>query len=102
MEAYFTNKELEKLYTTGKSRKYPLQADVSRKFVMCVTKIMAAETIHDFWQDPALNFEKLYGTTNRYSMRLNRKYRLEMEIDWQNEVQTIGIVGIEDISNHYD
>ena len=102
MEAFFTNKELEKLYTTGKSRKYPLQTDIARKFVMCVTKIMAAETIHDFWQDPALNFEKLRGSNNHYSMLLNRKYRLEIEIDWQNEEQTIGIFAIEDISNHYD
>ena len=67
MEAFFTNKDLEKLYTTGKSRKYPLQTDIARKFVMCVTKIMAAETIHDFWQDPALNFEKLRGPKHHYS-----------------------------------
>jgi toxin HigB-1 len=102
MEAYFINKELEKLYTTGKSRKYPLPTDISRKFVMCVIKIMAAETIHDFWQDPALRFEKLQGSENHYSMRLNRKYRLEMKIDWLNDAQTIGIFGIEEISNHYD
>ena len=48
MEAFFTNKELLKLYTTGKSRKYPLQPEIARKLVMCVTKIMAAESIHDF------------------------------------------------------
>ena len=102
MEAFFMNKELEKLYMSGKSRKYLLPADITQKFVMCVRKIMAAETIHDFWQDPALNFEKLRGTSNRYSMRLNRKYRLEMDIEWDNEIQTIGIFGIDEISNHYD
>lgn len=41
------------------------------------------------------------GYTNRYSARLNQKYRLEMSIDWQNEVMTVGIVSLEDISNHY-
>ena len=101
MEAFFTNKELEKLYTTGKSRKYPLPADITQKFGMCVRKIMAAETIHDFWHDPALNFEKLRGTDNRYSMRLNRKYRIAMDIDWQDENLTIGLAGIDEISNHY-
>lgn len=101
MEAYFTNKELEKLYTTGTSRKYPLQSDITRKFVMCVRKIMAAEDIHDFWRDPSLNFERLRGYENRYSMRLNQKWRLEMEIDWQNDEHTIGIFSLEDISNHY-
>ena len=102
MEANFTNKELEKLYTTGKSRKYQLPQDVARKFVMCVTKIEAAENIYDFWQDPSLNFEKLRGFTNRYSMRINRKYRLEVDIDWQNNEQTVGIISIDEISNHYD
>jgi toxin HigB-1 len=101
MEATFGNKELEKLYTTGKSKKYPLQNEIVRKFVMCVTKIMAAEDIHDFWRDPSLNFERLRGHENRYSMRLNQKWRLEMEIDWENEEHTVGIFVLEDISNHY-
>ena len=56
MEAYFTNKELEKLYTTGTSRKYPLQSDIIRKFVMCVRKIMAAEDIHDFLERSITQF----------------------------------------------
>ena len=38
---------------------------------------------------------------NRYSAKLNKKYRLEMTIRWINDKCTIGIIGLEDISNHY-
>ncbi len=101
MEAYFTNKELKKLYEEGKSKKYPIPTDIAKKFVMCVQKVMAANDIYDFWRDPSLNFEKLNGYENRYSMRLKLKYRLEMEIEWQNTECTIGICSIDEISNHY-
>ena len=50
---------------------------------------------------PSLKFEKLSGTNNRHSARLNRQYRLEMIIDWTNEKMTVGIIGIEEMSNHY-
>jgi len=50
---------------------------------------------------PSLNFEKMQGYKNRYSARLNKKYRLEMTIRWINDKCTIGIIGLEDISNHY-
>ena len=60
-----------------------------------------AETIYDIWNDKSLNFEKLKGTENSYSMRLNVRYRLEMDIDWINQECTIGIVEVTDISNHY-
>jgi hypothetical protein len=35
-------------------------------------------------------------------MRLNQKYRLEMEIAWEDEAQTIGKFYLQTISNHYD
>jgi toxin HigB-1 len=101
MEAYFTNKELRKLYEKGKSKKYPIPTDIAKKFVMCVQKILAAHDIHDFWRDPSLNFEKLRGYENRYSMRLNQKWRLEMDIEWINDELTVGIFSIDEISNHY-
>ena len=36
------------------------------------------------------------------TLRLNQKYRLEMEIAWENEAQTIGKFYLQTISNHYD
>lgn len=102
MEFTFGNKELEKLYTTGKSKKYRLSSDVIDKFFARIQQIEAANFIYDLWNNKGLNFEKLQGSENTYSMRLTIKYRLEMNIDWKNDEMTIGDFIITEISNHYD
>ena len=101
MKYHFSNKKLEQLYATGNSKKYKLDKNVIKDFIWLVGVIDAAKDIHDFWNQPALNFEKLEGFKKRYSFRINRKYRLEVDIDWENEEQTIRIVGIDEISKHY-
>lgn len=101
MDVEFRNKELEKLYIKGKSKKYPLPSQIIRKFFEVVAILDAAKDIYDFRNQPSLKFEKLKNTKKSYSFRLNIKYRLEVEIDWENEEQTIGIIGIEEISTHY-
>lgn len=101
MEFTFKNKELEKLYSTGKSKKYRLPEIIIEKFFARIQQIEAAHDIHDLWNDKGLNFEKLTNTENSYSMRLNVKYRLEMDIDWKNNELTIGEFLFTDISNHY-
>ena len=102
MEVDITNKELLKLYTTGKSKKYPLQKDVIEKYFLRINSISASNDIYDLWKDKAINFEKLIGYVNRYSMRLNNKYRLEIDVDWINDDNTIGIFNIKEISKHYE
>ncbi len=101
MNFSFRNKDLEKLYTTGKSTKYRLSEDIIDKFFARVQQIEAAETIYDLWNDKGLNFEKMLGTANSYSMRLKHKYRLHIDIDWKNNELTIGDFYITDISTHY-
>jgi toxin HigB-1 len=102
MNVNINDKELIKLYEKGQSRKLKLPQEVVDKFFACIQKIDAANTIHDLWKDVSLNFKKLQGYKNRYSMRLTQKWRLEMEIDWENDELTIGSFTIIDISNHYD
>lgn len=99
MEVNIRNKELQKLYETGKSKKYPLPKNIIDEFFYCMQVLEDAETIYDIWKDKSLNFEKL--NKNSYSMRLNKRYRLEMEIDWINQECTIGIIDVTEISNHY-
>lgn len=99
MEVNIRNKELQKLYETGKSKKYPLPKNIIEEFFYCMQVLEDAETIYDIWKDKSLNFERLNG--NFYSMRLNIRYRLEMEIDWINQECTIGIIDVTEISNHY-
>ncbi|MDC7245654.1 MAG: type II toxin-antitoxin system RelE/ParE family toxin [Sphaerochaetaceae bacterium] len=101
MEVYFQNRHLEKLYTTGWDKKYPLEDHVIDSFFEVVAIIQAAKNIYDFRNQPSLKFEGMISTEKSYSFRLNRKFRLEVTIDWENKEKTIGIIGIEEISVHY-
>ncbi|WP_421894151.1 type II toxin-antitoxin system RelE/ParE family toxin [Marinoscillum sp.] len=100
MEVYLDDKELKKLYETGKSRKLRLPEHIIDKFFATVQKIESAVDIHDLLADRGLRFE-LLKNTDRYSMRLNNQYRLEMNIEWENEANTIGVFLLLTISNHY-
>ncbi|MDY5886355.1 MAG: type II toxin-antitoxin system RelE/ParE family toxin [Treponema sp.] len=101
MTVNFKNAHLEELYTTGKSKKYKtVPPDVVRKLPLAVIILKQSKVITDIWRHPSCNFEKLKGT-NQYSMRLGRTWRLIMEIDWTNDEKTIGIIGLEDLTHHY-
>lgn len=100
MKIEFLNKHLKDLYEKGKSRKYKLDIQVIRKFVQRVGELEAAVAISDLWKTPSMNFEKLKGL-DTYSVRLNRQYRMEMVIDWEDDKKIVGIIGLTDISNHY-
>jgi toxin HigB-1 len=100
LEWDFKNKELKKLYETGKSSKYRLQPAVVEKFIMRIQQIQAANSIHDLWKSSSLNFEHL-KSKGIYSIRVDREYRLEIEIDWLNEDETVGKFIIKELSKHY-
>ena len=102
MQVAFKNKHLVQLYQEGKSKKYPLPPEVISKFFMRIQQLETAIDIHDLWKTPALNFEKLRGFENKYSLRLDRKWRLELEIDWNNVEKTQGTVSIIELSKHYE
>ncbi|MBF9018971.1 MULTISPECIES: type II toxin-antitoxin system RelE/ParE family toxin [unclassified Oceanispirochaeta] len=101
MEVAIYNKELLKLYTVGKSKKYRIPPQVLTSFFEVVEILKAAKDIYDLWKEPSLNFKHLVNSKARYSLRLSGKYRLEVSIDWENEQKTIGIICIEEISSHY-
>jgi len=101
MEVIFKNEHLQELYTSGKSSKYKkVPAQVVRKLPLTVRILQQIKVIQDIWKYPGYNFEKLEGT-NQYSVRLDRTWRLIMEIDWTNDEKTIGIIGLEDLTHHY-
>jgi len=101
LKVEFKNPQLEKLYTFGRSRKYPLDEIVAAKFVAVVARLKAAQDVHDLWHLPSLNFERLQGYPNKYSARVTIKYRVEMDIDWENQEKTVGRIGIVELSKHY-
>lgn len=68
---------------------------------MRIQQIEAANDIYDLWKTPSLNFEKLEGYENKYSIRVDDQWRLEFYIEWQNKEKTKGIVSIVELSKHY-
>lgn len=106
MEFYFRTKHLLELYETGRSRKYRLPKGLPRVFVERVNRIEAAVTINDLREPPSMHFEKLEGNERRFSIRLNRQYRLEFEVDFEVDFEdadrTRGVVTIIDVSKHYE
>lgn len=102
MKVSIESKHLLELYTTASSRKYRVPANVAVEFVAAIRELQAAVTIHDIWREhPKRKFERLKGHANRYSMRLNKQYRLELSVAWSDPEKTIGEFTVEDLSNHY-
>ena len=98
MNVYIADKDLEKLYVTGISKKLKLRKDIIDKFFATVQKISAARDIYDLWKDPALNFEKYM---DHYSVRLSGKYRIEMRVEWEGDDKSMGDFYLFRISSHY-
>lgn len=66
-----------------------------------INRIIAANDINDLRFPPSNRFEKLTGYENRFSIRIDKKIRLEFEIDFENDERTKGKVWIIDITQHY-
>ena len=97
----FINKDLQELYETGYSRKYKKVPEIIMpKLYKAVRHFEYAETIQDIWKIGSLHFEKLVGI-DRYSVRLDIRWRLEMKIDWTDKNCTVGIIGLTDLTKHY-
>ncbi len=101
MEVRFLNKEIANLYESGKTRKNKLDKIVIHSFFEVIASLCAANNIYDLRKEPSLNFERLKKFKNRYSLRLTKKYRLEVEIEWEDNEKLKGIIGIDKISVHY-
>jgi len=102
LEVNFINQDLEELHRTGASRRYrKVPPDVIQKLPRAVEVLIHTTIVTDLWNFPAYKFERLEGYVNRYSMRLGRTWRLEMQIDWEDDTCTVGIIGLDDLTPHY-
>lgn len=96
------DKNMRELYTKGANKKYKfVDKSLAKKVVERIGRIDAAETIYDLREPPSMEFEKLAGSENRFSIRLDKKHRLEFEIDFEDENKTFGTVHIITVSKHY-
>jgi len=71
----FGNKETEKLYVTGKSKKYP--QTVIKTALRKLDYLNAAKDINDLKIPPGNRLELLKGEYKKmYSIRINEQYRI--------------------------
>jgi len=97
MRITFDNPELAELLNNANARtKLPLQLVAVYRRVVGV--IIQARNENDLRMIGGMHFEKLKGGSNRYSVRLNRKFRLEMSME---AADGGNILHICEISNHY-
>ena len=102
MEIHFNNTYLERLYVgarlTGKPR---YSREVIEKFQKRVVLLEALDSTKELKNFASLNFEALKGDKKGlYSIRIDRKYRLEFSID-KNNLTLHEMIFVEDLSNHY-
>lgn len=102
MEIDFVNKDLEELYTKGRSKKYKeVPLNIVQKMVRAVEVLKSSSSIQEIWKFPAYKFEKLQGN-DRYSMRMNIVWRLEVTVKWIDEKKVhVEIINLEDLTKHY-
>lgn len=83
----------------GKQR-FP--SEVVTMYKRRLIEISAAKNVQDLRARKALHFEKLKEPRykGKYSIRLNKAYRLILSID--KDEMNIEIIIIEEINNHYD
>ena len=95
MDFEFEDDELERLYTEPKFTGGYGQAIV-KVFRKRMQLIRAAVDERDFYALKSLHFEKLEGRGNQRSMRLNKQWRLIVELVEEGGRKTVRVIGIED------
>ncbi len=98
----FNNAYLKKLYSNEQLKSKPVYNNkVVIQFKKTVLKLEQADNTTQLRQFRSLNFEALKGNKKGlYSVRVNKQYRLEFEI--QNDTITLSeIILIDDLSKHY-
>ncbi len=97
MRLRFADLRLEKLYLFGTgSEKYP--QGIVDAFMKRVRTIESALDERDLRALKSLHFEKLKAERNKYSVRLNKEWRLILTIEKDKDGKIIVLL---EINNHY-
>ncbi len=71
----FANKETEKLFATGKSKKLP--PEIIARAIMRLTQLDSAREVSDLLMPPSNHLEALSGTrSGQWSIRINDQWRI--------------------------
>lgn len=96
MEVQFKDDTLDSLETDSSFTAGYAQALVTA-YRKRMQQIRAAIDERDFYALRSLNFEKLKGKrSHQHSMRLNKQWRLILELDDSTNPKTVIVIGIED------
>jgi proteic killer suppression protein len=101
MTVIFDNDYLENLYEgkpiSGKPR---FDKAVIKQFVTKINILKNVENSYALRPFRSLNFEKLEGYQNLYSIRVNIHYRIEFRLE-DDRATLLEVAFIEELSNHY-
>ena len=96
MDVWFADDKLDRLETDA-SFTAGFSPAIVKAFRRRMQQIRAALYERDLYAVKSLHFEKLVGDREgQRSLRLNRQYRLIVELESQSESKIVNIIGIED------
>jgi proteic killer suppression protein len=103
MRVIIEDEYLAELYQNGKSRGKPkFNHDIELGFIKRITQLEQAHGSNDLRALKSLHFEKLSGDlAGKYSIRVNKAFRIIFRIEKDGNNTRIEIICIEDLNNHY-
>ena len=97
MNVEFKNKELVKLYVSGKSTKYSIPLNTAELFVLRVFQLKSAHSIKDIKKTKFFNFFKPVKLKNTFRINICNESKLEFQIEWLDDKETVGTIFITDL-----
>ena len=103
IQILYKNKKVERLCTDLKYATKELGKDISRTLIRRIEEIKAFNRFGDIPAGKPWKREKIDKKDNRWSLRVNDTYRIELIIKEENiKIEDIENIEIERVSNHYE
>lgn len=105
MVVVFEELYLKELYEKGRcsDKKHRYQPQIVEKYKKRIETLQSVESPEKLYQFNSLHFEALQGDKEGiYSIRVDRKYRIEFTLNSECEEPLIIICNVVELSNHYD
>lgn len=102
MKVIYKDRYLEQIAKEKPKGKPKYSEEVIKKYRLRIGSIISAKDTAELREIKSLHFERLAGNkSGLYSIRVDKRYRLEFSIDKEGTVLVEEIIVIEKMSNHY-
>lgn len=104
MEIVFLSQELEDFYNDKRVKSKHLKSNpqLGKQYRKTIDTLRMLKNIEEIYILNSLNYERLKGNLlGKSSVRINQQYRLIFTEIEDEETLEINVLGIEEISNHY-